>query len=65
LRQPLAAASNYIGATLLLLGSTGEQPTEAVNYLKKAEQQILRAGALLNKLDEQIARGDFRGSVDS
>lgn len=59
LRQPLAAASNYIGAALLILGPLAEQRPEAVDCLEKAEQQILRAGGILQDLDEQIVEKDL------
>jgi phosphoglycerate-specific signal transduction histidine kinase len=53
--QPLTAASNYIATARLLLGSMGEQPTEAVECLEKAGKQILRAGVILRKIDDQLA----------
>lgn len=65
LRQPLAAASNYVGAALLLLGSLGEQPMEAVDCLKKAGQEILRAGGILGDLGQQISGNDVEDSSES
>jgi hypothetical protein len=49
----------------LLLASMGEQPTEAVECLEKAGKQILRAGAILRKLDDQIAGRAFQDSAPS
>jgi len=56
LRQPLAAASNYAGAAILLLHSSEiEEQCRAVCLLEKATQQILRAGEIARRLDEALA----------
>lgn len=53
LRQPLTAASNYIGAASLILRS--DRPLDAAMLnLDKAGEQILRAGDLLRQLRGQL-----------
>ena len=65
LRQPLAAASNYIATAQLLLASASEHPTEIVECLDKAGQQVFRAGVILRKLEDQIAGRIFQGPTAS
>jgi phosphoglycerate-specific signal transduction histidine kinase len=51
LRQPLAAATNYIGAARLLIGPVGhESCARALEHLSQAEQQLLRAGGIIGKI---------------
>jgi phosphoglycerate-specific signal transduction histidine kinase len=51
LRQPLAAASNYIGAARQLLGSGDDKAVgAALSNLDKAEGQILRAGSIVGRI---------------
>jgi hypothetical protein len=51
LRQPLAAASNYIGAARLLIADI-ESPSgaRAVALLAKGEKELLRAGDIIGSL---------------
>jgi phosphoglycerate-specific signal transduction histidine kinase len=51
LRQPLAAASNYIGVARLLIGSLqGDAAARALHSLGEAEAQLIRAGKILGRL---------------
>jgi len=51
LRQPLAAATNYIGAARQLLASGNERAIgAALGNLEKAEGQILRAGSIAGRI---------------
>ena len=55
LRQPLAAASNYVGAARTILQSAdGDQNDAAVAILEKAGDQILRAGDLVRELRSHL-----------
>jgi C4-dicarboxylate-specific signal transduction histidine kinase len=55
LRQPLTAASNYIGVARMMLGTGGDPLAEAVvRKLDKASAQILRAGHILSQLRGQL-----------
>lgn len=51
LRQPIAAASNYIGAARLLLAAHDlEFCKAAIEQLAQAEQQLLRAGGIIGRM---------------
>jgi hypothetical protein len=51
LRQPIAAASNYIGAARLVLSSNDEEFCKsAIEQLARAEQQLLRAGEIIGRI---------------
>lgn len=51
LRQPLAAAGNYVGIARMLLNSTeADLIPRALMSLAKAETQILRAGDIISRL---------------
>lgn len=49
LRQPLAAANNYIGVARILM-SVDVSAHPAIDFLAKAEAQILRAGEIARNL---------------
>lgn len=56
LRQPLAAASNYIGTVRTILSShSGPEIAAALEMLDKAEGQVLRAGDMLRELRGHLA----------
>lgn len=51
LRQPLTAASNYIGAARLLIAPLGNELCKtALAHLTEAEKQLLRAGGIIGKI---------------
>ena len=51
LRQPLAAASNYVGAARMLIEPVEhENCLQALERLNQAEAQLLRAGAIIGKI---------------
>ena len=51
LRQPLAAACNYIGTARMLSQSSGPQTArDLAEYLDKAEAQVLRAGDIAREI---------------
>ena len=55
LRQPLAAATNYIGvARLLLDGLREDQARTALQNLDAAETQLIRAGDIIGKLRRSL-----------
>lgn len=59
--QPLTAASNYIGAARLLIGSSdGAHFRAAMDNLDKAGDQIIRAGAIVHRLRDQLERQEVR-----
>jgi phosphoglycerate-specific signal transduction histidine kinase len=61
LRQPIAAASNYMGAARLLI-EADEAPgsARALDFLAKAEKELLRAGAIIGKLQTSSSKNDGR-----
>jgi phosphoglycerate-specific signal transduction histidine kinase len=60
LHQPLAAASNYVGAARLLLRATDEESLlEAIQSLGRAEAQILRAGEIARRI-ATVVKGESR-----
>jgi hypothetical protein len=51
LREPIAAASNYLGAARLLIAAHDmEYCRAAVEQLAHAEQQLLRAGGIIGRM---------------
>lgn len=57
LRQPLTAASNYIGIARAIIRSGKDIPIEVMaKNLDKAGEQILRAGQIASQLQESIDR---------
>lgn len=65
LRQPIAAASNYMGAARLLVAA-GEAPgaARAADLLAKAEKELLRAGAIIGKLQTGSRRNGGNPAPD-
>jgi hypothetical protein len=60
LHQPLAAASNYVGAARLLLPATDEESLlKAIQSLGRAEAQILRAGEIARMI-ATVVKGESR-----
>lgn len=51
LRQPIAAASNYIGAARLVIEPLqNEASRKALDLLEKSERELLRAGKVIARL---------------
>jgi two-component system sensor kinase FixL len=65
LNQPLSAIANYLnGARRLLERETGSDP-RAVEAVTKAAEQALRAGDIIRRLRDFLARGEGERSVES
>ncbi len=65
LNQPLSAIANYLnGARRLLERETGSDP-RAVEAVGKAADQALRAGDIIRRLRDFLARGEGERSVES
>jgi phosphoglycerate-specific signal transduction histidine kinase len=58
--QPLAAASNYIGAARILVGSRDLDHSRAAQALENAESQIMRAADIVRRIGRTF---DERGNV--
>lgn len=59
LRQPLAAAGNYVGVARMLLNSAEPDLIQrTMESLEKAETQILRAGDIVRRLRHTLRAPD-------
>lgn len=66
LNQPLSAMTNYLrGSKLLLRDSTDEHAKKIGDALDKAAEQALRAGSVIERLRQFIARGETEKRVES
>ena len=66
LNQPLAAMTNYLqGSRRLLAGSSDKNAGLLVSALEKAAEQSLRAGQVIQRLHEFVARGETARNAES
>jgi two-component system sensor kinase FixL len=66
LNQPLSAISNYLkGSRRLLESSADEQAPKLREALDKAAEQALRAGQIIRRLREFVARGEGERRVEN
>jgi two-component system sensor kinase FixL len=66
LNQPLAAITNYMrGSQRLLIDRTDETSVMVRNALDKSAGQALRAGQIIRRLREFVARGESERRVES
>lgn len=66
LNQPLAAISNYLkGARRILDGGAENAPVLVAEAMDKASEQSLRAGQIISRLRNFIARGEAERKVES
>ena len=66
LNQPLSAIANYLrGSKRLLEGYTGESVTQVREAMTMAGDQALRAGEIIRRLREFVARGEGEHGVES
>lgn len=65
LNQPLSAIANYLKGSRMLL-ARDEVPVERVSdAVERASEQALRAGDIIRRLREFVARGETERSVES
>jgi two-component system sensor kinase FixL len=65
LNQPLAAISNYMkGSRRLLASSTDPNAPKIEEALNKAAEQAIRAGQIIRRLRDFVARGDSEKRVE-
>jgi two-component system sensor kinase FixL len=65
LNQPLSAITSYIGGTRRLLAERGDTEIEpSLEALSKAGEQARRAGEIIRRLREFVARGDSEIGVE-
>jgi two-component system sensor kinase FixL len=66
LNQPLSAIANYMkGSRRLLEGKTDEQSGMVRDAMEKAAEQSLRAGQIIRRLRDFVARGETERRVES
>jgi two-component system sensor kinase FixL len=67
LNQPLSAIANYLRGLRRLLqgGLTSESPPIMQEALDKAAEQALRAGQIINRLRDFVARGETEYQLES
>jgi two-component system sensor kinase FixL len=66
LNQPLSAIANYMkGSRRLLEGNTDGNSVQVRNALDKAAEQSLRAGQIIRRLRDFVARGETERRVES
>lgn len=66
LNQPLAAISNYMkGSRRLLAGSVDPNRTKIESALDRAAEQAVRAGQIIRRLRDFVARGESEKRVES
>jgi two-component system sensor kinase FixL len=66
LNQPLSAIANYMkGSRRLLEGRTDEQTGMVRDAMEKAAEQSLRAGQIIRRLRDFVARGESDRRVES
>jgi len=66
LNQPLAAVSNYMKGSRRLLASSSDPNAARIEAaLDKAAEQALRAGQIIRRLRDFVARGESERSVES
>ena len=66
INQPLSAIANYMkGSRRLLEGSTDEQSATLRDVMGKAADQALRAGQIIRRLRDFVARGESERRVES
>jgi two-component system sensor kinase FixL len=66
LNQPLSAISNYLtGSRRMLDGDTGEKSETLRDALSKAADQAMRAGQIIRRLRDFVARGESERRVEN
>ena len=64
LNQPLSAISNYVTGSRQLLARPGSDPEKIRDALERASDQALRAGQIIRRLREFVARGETDRQVE-
>ena len=65
LNQPLSAIANYLRGSVRLLGAENPPRERLAEALDKASEQALRAGDIIRRLREFVARGETDRRVES
>ena len=65
LNQPLSAIANYVSGARRLLQRAGDVDVRAADGLEKAGEQALRAGDIIRRLRDFLARGESERRIES
>lgn len=65
LNQPLSAIANYLSGARRLLERAGNSEPRAAEALEKAAEQALRAGEIIRRLRDFLARGEGERRVEA
>lgn len=65
LNQPLSAIANYMKGSATLLDTPGLDPARLKAPLERAYDQALRAGDIIKRLREFVARGETQHSLEN
>ena len=65
LNQPLSAIANYLNGARRMMQREGGQDRRVLDAVEKASQQALRAGDIIRRLRDFLARGEGERSVES
>lgn len=65
LNQPLSAAANYLSGARRLIGQSETADPRALDALERANEQTLRAGEVIRRLRDFLARGEVERREES
>lgn len=65
LNQPLSAIANYMKGSATLLDTPGLNPARLKEPLERAYEQALRAGDIIKRLREFVARGETQHTLEN
>ncbi len=65
LNQPLSAIANYLNGARRLMERSGNGDAKVTEAVEKASEQALRAGDIIRRLRDFLARGEGERSVES
>jgi two-component system, LuxR family, sensor kinase FixL len=65
LNQPLSAIANYLNGARKLIGRGGESEAKVIAAVEKASEQAIRAGDIIRRLRDFLARGEGERAVES
>jgi two-component system sensor kinase FixL len=65
LNQPLSAISNYVTGSRAMLAREGADVAKVGDALERASEQALRAGQIIRRLRDFVARGETERRIES
>jgi two-component system sensor kinase FixL len=65
LNQPLSAISNYVTGSRAMLAREGADVVKVADALERASEQALRAGQIIRRLRDFVARGETERRIES